>query len=129
MFLMILIIFMLTLSFGIYLLYTQITSYVIPPMQDIFYIVQNSYFSLNKDDLSYNMYTVDSNILRNKVENILKKNYSYCSLDDINFDKNQKKVYVKINIKIEPVFLKNYIGNINLKYKDVVKLKNMEVKV
>lgn len=118
---------MMILSFIIYMLYTQIMTYVLPPKQDLFYIVQNAYLSLNKNELEYNYYEIDENTLRQKVEQILSLNYTYCKLDNIIYYKDQNKVFVEITVFIEPIILKDYLGNFKLKIKDIIKLKMMEV--
>lgn len=116
------------LSFSLYMLYTQIVTYIIPIKQDLFYIVQNSYFSLNQNDLEYSTYYIDSNKLRDKVNDILNINYDNCKLKNIYYNYDKNKVFIEINVNIVPVVFKNKIGNFNITIKDEIKLKTMEVK-
>lgn len=116
-------------SFILYTIYVQINTYIIPIKQDLFYIVQNSYFSLSQSNLEYNDYAVDNNKLKDRVSKILKLNYPNVTLNNINYNYSENKVYVEVIVNVNPVVLSNYIGNIKIKMKDVVKLKMLEVKL
>lgn len=116
------------LSFIVYILYVQITTYVIPIKQDLFYIVQNSYFSLNQNKLEYEDYIVNNNELRKRVHKILSINHPEVILSNIYYNYNNNKIYVEIIINIKPIVLGEYIKNIKIKIKDTIKLKMMEVK-
>lgn len=124
-----LIVFFLMVVFSVlYILYVQINTFVYPIKQDLFYIVQNAYLSLNKDELSYYNYDIDEYVLNDKVAQIIKLNYDDVNLESLRYNKNTKNVEVIVNIKIKSIVLSNKIGNINLKVKDNIKLKMMEVK-
>lgn len=116
------------LAFIIYILYVQITTYIVPIKQDLFYIVQNSYFSLNQNNLEYEDYMVDNNELKNKVNQILNINHPEATLSSIHYNYNENKIYVEVILKIKPIVLGNYIGNVKIRIKDIIKLKMMEVK-
>jgi hypothetical protein len=124
-----LVIFFLMVVFSVlYILYVQINTFVYPIKQDLFYIVQNAYLSLNKDELSYYNYDIDEYVLNDKVAQVIKLNYDDVNLESLKYNKNTKNVEVIVNIKIKPIVLSNKIGNITLKVKDNIKLKMMEVK-
>ena len=127
-FLMFIITVLIIFSFVIYVLYVQITTYIIPIKQDVFYIVQNSYLALNQNNLEYDDYVINSNELEHKVNVILKKNHPEAKVITILYDYNKNKVYIEIVINIKPIVLGDYIGNMNIKIKDEIKLKMMEVK-
>lgn len=125
----IIIVFLLILS-SCLLIYFQINGQVYKIKQDIFYVVQNSQMSLNKAELSYSNYQIDENILKNRVNEILKLNNSNLDINIINLDYNQNTnyVYVKLAIKIKPIINNNFINNINITLNESIKLKIMEVK-
>ena len=127
-FLMFIITVLIIFSFVIYVLYVQITTYIIPIKQDVFYIVQNSYLALNQNNLEYDDYVINSNELEHKVNVILKKNHPEAKVITIHYDYKKNKVYIEIVINIKPIVLGDYIGNMNIKIKDEIKLKMMEVK-
>lgn len=126
-FLMLFITIIIVLVFSIYILYTQIVTNITPIKQDLFYIVQNSYLSLNKNDLEYNEYSIDNSTLEERVGKVLENNHSNCKLESISYDINSNIVHVRIVINIEPIILNNYIGNLQLFIEDDIKLKMMEV--
>lgn len=128
-FLLVILIVLLILTFCVYILYIQITTYIVPIKQDIFYIVQNAYFSLNNECLEYNDYEVDNNNLKSRVSEILLINYPESKLEKIYYNSQENTVDIEMSVVVEPMILKNYIGNIKLKIKDTIKLKMMEVKV
>lgn len=128
-FLIFIITILILISFIIYILYTQIVSYIVPIKQDLFYIVQNAYFSLNQSSLEYGDYIMDNEKLKNKVNQVIKANYPKAKLISIYYDYNENKVHIEIMVEINPIVLKNNIKDIKLKIKDVIKLKTMEVKV
>lgn len=124
-----LIVFFLIVIFSVlYILYVQINTFVYPIKQDLFYIVQNAYLSLNKDELSYYNYDIDEDVLNDKVAQIINLNYDNVNLVSLKYNKITRNVDIIVNIKIKPVVLSNKIGDINLKVKDNIKLKMMEVK-
>lgn len=126
-FLLFILIIMSIFIFSLYILHTQIATSIIPIKQDLFYIVQNSYLSLQESNLEYNQYIIDNALLKERVGSILEKNYSNCRLENISYDLNNNSVHVEVIASIKPVILDGYIGNLNLNIKDDVKLKMMEV--
>lgn len=127
-FLLLLFTLLVIMSFCIYILQIQVATYVLPPKQDLFYIVQNAYLSLDSGKLEYNQYDMDEQALKQRVEEILYLNYHYCHLDQISYNQSEKTVDIEISVDIEPIVLKNYIGSLKRKIKDTIKLKTMEVK-
>lgn len=112
----------------IYILYIQINTYIYPIKQDVFYIVQNSYMSLNKEKLSYYEYDVDVEELNQRIKNLIELNYDNVEIEKINYNVDLNKIEITISVNIKPILLTNQIGNINLKINDTIKLKMMEVK-
>lgn len=112
----------------IYILYIQINTYIYPIKQDVFYIVQNSYMSLNKEKLSYYEYDVDAEELNQRIKNLIELNYDNVEIEKINYNVDLNKIEITISVNIKPILLTNQIGNINLKINDTIKLKMMEVK-
>lgn len=113
---------------SVYLLYLQINTYVYPIKEDIYYIVQNSFLSLNKEELAYANYSIDEELMFKKVNTILKLNYKDVELKKLKYDKNDNYVDVEMIINIKPVIMRDTIGDIKLNIKDKVKIKLMEVK-
>lgn len=111
-----------------YILYIQINTYIYPIKQDVFYIVQNSYMSLNKEKLSYYEYDVDAEELNQRIKNLIELNYDNVEIEKINYNGDLNKIEVTVLVNFKPVLLTNQIGNINLKINDTIKLKMMEVK-
>lgn len=110
-----------------YILYIQINTFVYPIKQDLFYIVQNSYMSLNKEKLSYYEYDINQEILNEKVSKIIKLNYNNVDLEYLKYNKESGNVEIVVVVEIKPFVLSSQIGNIKLKIKDNIKLKMMEV--
>jgi len=126
-FLTILFFFIIILTSVTYILYVQINAFVYPIKQDLFYIVQNSYMSLDKEKLSYYEYDIDQEVLNEKVSKIIKLNYNNVDLEDLKYNKESGNVEIVVVINIKPLVLSSQIGNIKLKIKDTIKLKMMEV--
>lgn len=126
-FLMLATLLIITITFCGYMIYVQITTYFIPLKQDLFYIVQNAYFSLNKDNLEYNEYLVDNNLLFNRIDTVLKSNYNNCSLYSIKYNNINNSIDLTISVNMEPVVLKTIIGKLKFKINDNIKLKTLEV--
>lgn len=112
---------------SVYLLYLQINAYVYPIREDIYYIVQNSFLSLNKEELAYANYFIDEELMFEKVNTILKLNHKEAELKSLKYNKNSNYIDVEIIININPIIMYKKIGNIKLKLNDKVKLKLMEV--
>lgn len=112
---------------AIYFLYMQINLQVYPIKQDIFYIVQNSYFAINIEELAYNNYIVDESVLKDKIQSLIGINYSNVVIENLIYDKNINKIKIELKIEISPIILKKYIGNINITVYDEIKLKTMDV--
>ncbi len=112
---------------SIYLLYLQINTYVYPIKEDIYYIVQNSFLSLSKEELAYSNYFVDEELMFKKVDTILKLNHKEAELKSLKYNVDNNYVDVEIVINIKPVIMYKKIGNIKLKLNDRVKIKLMEV--
>lgn len=114
---------------SIYILYVQINSIIYPIKQDIFYIVQNAYFSINKDKLAYYVYSVDEKILKSKIEELIKLNYPNKNIEisEISYNNDKNTVDIELTLKMDPLILKEKINKISINIKDSIKLKMMEV--
>lgn len=126
-FLSMIFVFLIIVLMTVYFLHMQINLQIYPIKQDIFYIVQNSYFSMDINELAFNNYVVDEKILKEKIQNLININYDNVVIKQLEFDKNIKKVKIKLKVSVSPIILKNYIGDINIMVYDEIKLKTMDV--
>ena len=126
-FLSMIFVFLIIVLMTVYFLHMQINLQIYPIKQDIFYIVQNSYFSMDINELAFNNYVVDEKILKEKIKNLININYDNVVIEQLEFDKNIKKVKIKLKVSVSPIILKNYIGDINIMVYDEIKLKTMDV--
>lgn len=126
-FLSMIFVFLIIVLMIVYFLHMQINLQIYPIKQDIFYIVQNSYFSMDINELAFNNYVVDEKILKEKIQNLININYDNVVIEQLEFDKNIKKVKIKLKVSVSPIILKNYIGDINIIIYDEIKLKTMDV--
>jgi len=113
-----------------FLLYVQINSCIFSVKNDVFYIVQNGYFSLDEEELVYSNYIVDQSKLTIIVEKLLRLNYpNYIFvINKVEYDTITKSINIDINLKLTPFILKDILGIIDIKIKDNIKLKVMEVR-
>ena len=79
------------------------------------------------NELAFNNYLVDEKILKEKIQNLININYDNVVIEQLEFDKNIKKVKIKLKVSVSPIILKNYIGDINIIIYDEIKLKTMDV--
>lgn len=126
-FLSMIFVFLIIVLMTVYFLHMQINLQIYPIKQDIFYIVQNSYFFMDINELAFNNYVVDEKILKEKIQNLININYDNVVIEQLEFDKNIKKVKIKLKVSVSPIILKNYIGDINIIIYDEIKLKTMDV--
>lgn len=126
-FLSMIFVFLIIVLMIVYFLHMQINLQIYPIKQDIFYIVQNSYFSMDINELAFNNYVVDEKILKEKIQNLINIDYDNVVIEQLEFDKNIKKVKIKLKVSVSPIILKNYIGDINIMVYDEIKLKTMDV--
>lgn len=126
-FLSMIFVFLIIVLMTVYFLHMQINLQIYPIKQDIFYIVQNSYFSMDINELAFNNYVVDEKILKEKIQNLININYDNVVIEQLEFDKSIKKVKIKLKVSVSPIILKNYIGDINIMVYDEIKLKTMDV--
>lgn len=126
-FLSMIFVFLIIVLMIVYFLHMQINLQIYPVKQDIFYIVQNSYFSMDINELAFNNYVVDEKILKGKIQNLININYDNVVIEQLEFDKSIKKVKIKLKVSVSPIILKNYIGDINIMVYDEIKLKTMDV--
>lgn len=126
-FLSMIFVFLIIVLMIVYFLHMQINLQIYPIKQDIFYIVQNSYFSMDINELAFNNYVVDEKILKEKIQNLININYDNVVIEQLEFDKSIKKVKIKLKVSVSPIILKNYIGDINIIIYDEIKLKTMDV--
>lgn len=126
-FLSMIFVFLIIVLMIVYFLHMQINLQIYPIKQDIFYIVQNSYFSMDINELAFNNYVVDEKILKEKIQNLININYDNVVIEQLEFDKSIKKVKIKLKVSVSPIILKNYIGDINIMVYDEIKLKTMDV--
>lgn len=113
---------------SICLLYIQINTYVYPIKEDIYYIVQNSFVVINKYELAYGDYVFDDKLMFEKVDLLISLNHKEAKLLKLNYNKNTNYVDVEVNLKVKPIILQNLLGEIDLKLKDRVKVKLMDVR-
>lgn len=113
----------------IFMLFMQINNQVYKLKQDVFYIVQNSYFSLNQESFSYSDYIIDNKELFEKVNYIMQKNNPDGNVKIISmyYDYKKNKVNISYALKLKPVVLGDIIKDININFNDDIKLKGMEV--
>ena len=113
----------------IFMLFMQINNQVYKLKQDVFYIVQNSYFSLNQESFSYSDYIIDNKELFEKVNYIMQKNNPDGNVKIISmyYDYKKNKVNISYTLKLKPVVLGDIIKDININFNDDIKLKGMEV--
>ena len=126
-FLSMIFVFLIIVLMTVYFLHMQINLQIYPIKQDIFYIVQNSYFSMDINELAFNNYVVDEKILKEKIQNLININYDNVVIEQLEFDKNIKKVKIKLKVSVSPIILKNYNGDKNIMVYDEIKLKTMDV--
>lgn len=114
----------------IYILYIQINIQTYKVKQDIFYIVQNAYISLNQDNLQYYNYKINSDILNQKIASIIKLNYAKENvvIKELKYNEKNNKVHIELILKVKPLAFLEVIKEANIILKEDVKLKNMEVK-
>lgn len=112
---------------AIYLLASQINISVLPIKQDLFYIVQNAYLSLDNKELEYSSYYVDESILMDKIQILLMKNHENINIESLAYDSNSNKVNIKLKAKIKPVIMSGIIGEIDIYIYDKIKVKLMDV--
>jgi len=97
--------------------------------QDVFYIVQNAFFSINKNDFKYYSYKIDENLMKQRINSLIYLNYNdKVKVNSIKYDYAKNMVYIHYEIEFEPVVFKNDIGNRKITLEDNIKLKSMEVK-
>lgn len=106
----------------------QINAQVYPIKQDVFYVVQNAYFALNKEELSYENYVVDEKVLFEKVSYLFAQNYNNVQVQNIRIHTALQQIEVVLEVTIKPVLLSDFIGDITITIKDKVNIKMMEVK-
>ena len=113
----------------IFMLFMQINNQVYKLKQDVLYIVQNSYFSLNQESFSYSDYIIDNKELFEKVNYIMQKNNPDGNVKIISmyYDYKKNKVNISYTLKLKPVVLGDIIKDININFNDDIKLKGMEV--
>ena len=115
---------------AVFLLYIQINSCIYNVKSDLFYIAQNAYIAVNRDELIYSNYIIDNNLLEEKIKYLLRQNYPNYNIkiNKINYDYLNNNIDLDINLLVQPLVLNKLIGNLNLNIKEKVKLKLMEVK-
>lgn len=122
-------IFIIFILFNVYVLYEQVDLQVYSVKNDMFYIVQNSIFSLDKSELKYYNYKVNESTLLEKINKIIYLNYNgRVNVYYVSYDYEKNNVNIKYGIDFYPVVFKNIIGEkIRINLVDNIKLKNMEV--
>ena len=115
--------------FNMYVLYSQVDLQINEVRKDIFYIVQNSFFSMDMNEFKYYSYKVDSNVMKDKISELIYLNYkNRVNVESVSYDFNNNNVLIKYNVNFYPVVFKNLIGeSLQFNFVDNVKLKNMEV--
>lgn len=123
-------VFIIVILMQVYILYMQINTSVYKVREDIFYIVQNSYFSLDKEELKYYDYKINEEQMIKKIKDIVKLNYSdFVKINNIKYDYLKNEIKINYTIYFSPIVFKMMIGETkNINFEDNIKLKNMEVK-
>lgn len=113
----------------VYMLFMQVNTQVYKLKQDIFYVVQNAYFALNQENLSYSNYVVEDQKLFEMVDYIMQKNNpnGNVKINSIYYDYNTHKVNINYTLKLKPIVLKKSFKNVSIKLNDSIKMKGMEV--
>lgn len=119
------IIFAIFIFFSIYLLYSKININIYRVKQDLFNIVQNAVVSFDKEELSYNNFSVDEEQLIKNIEKILNLNYNNVKLNYINYDKKENNVYITVEVDLK---LKKWNFDDKVKITECIKLDMMEIK-
>lgn len=129
-FLILIILFILLIMCIIFILYIQINSNIYVIKNDLFYIVQNAYFSLNSEELAYNNYDINNDKLNRDIQYLLNLNFPNNKIvyNSIIYDQNDNFVIIDLDLIIEPLILKDIIESFRVNIKDKIKLKLMEVK-
>lgn len=118
---------MILITGTLYFLYMQINGQVMPIRKDIFYIVQNAFFSLKPEELAYENYVVDQSELSQRITTLITNSYHYVSVEEVLYHETQKQVALTLRVTVTPILLSRNIGNISLVLHEKVKLRNMEV--
>lgn len=120
----------LIIFFNLFMSYVQITTMIYPIRKNIFYVVQNSYFSANKEDLKYYNYVIDDKELYAKINSLITLNYKgKVKINKLKYDNQTNKVYINYSVYFNPIVFKNILGEQRIiVFEDNIKLKNMEVK-
>ena len=113
---------------GLFIIYMfQINFEVYKVKKDLFYIIQNTYISLDKEELKYNRYVFDIDNMRKNTEELLSKNLiNDTNIEIEKFEYKNNIVSIVLNIKLKPII--KFINNeINIRVKENIKVKLMEV--
>lgn len=118
---------MILITGTLYFLYMQINGQVISIRKDIFYIVQNAFFSLQSEELAYENYVIDQTVLTERIATLITKSYHQVKIEEIQYNEREKKVEITLQMTVTPVLLSSKIGKIPLLLHEKIKLRNMEV--
>ncbi|MNI86954.1 hypothetical protein D3C73_1440970 [compost metagenome] len=96
----------------------------------MFYIAQNSIVCINKEELSYYNYIIDSDELYYKIANVIELNYpnNDIVIESIKYVEEYNLLKIKAIIKLKPVVLNKFLGNLNIMINEDVKIKDMVAK-
>ena len=113
-----------------YLLYYQSNLIISKVRQDMFYIVQNTSFSINKNNFKYYNYEIDENLMKQKINTLINLNYNgKVTINNIIYDYSKNAVNISYTIHFKPVVFTSIIGNTkDINLSDQIKIKSMEVK-
>lgn len=112
-----------------YILHFELNLIIDKVKQDVFYIVQNAFFSINKSDFKYYSYGIDEIVMKQRINSLINLNYNdKVKINSIKYDYVKNTVYIKYEIEFDSVVFRNAIGNKKITLEDNIKLKSMEVK-
>lgn len=111
-------------TYAIYI-HIKINKEIYPIKKDIFYIVQNAYLALDKEELAYYRYKVDKDEFRNKIIKLLELNYNEKEIKVKKLEYDEIDNEVEIYISFEVDILNGHKKEVSIKER--VKLSLMEV--
>ena len=124
-----LIVFILSIM-AFYLLYYQSNLIISKVRQDMFYIVQNTFFSINKHNFKYYNYEIDESLMKQKINTLINLNYNgKVDINNLTYDYSKNAVIVNYTIHFNPVVFTSIIDDTkDINLSDQIKIKGMEVK-
>lgn len=118
------VIFFMFVFFSIYFLYSKINAQVYKVKEELPNILQNSIFAFDREELAYNNFVVDENVLKEKIETLIDLNYNNVKVVHISYDeeKNRVNITVEIDLNLDKWNIKDVVS-----VSESVKLNMMEL--